>query len=178
MFVRTLTLASVLLAVAMLPAAAFGQQFVGADKCKTCHNAKDKGEMHTKWKASPHAKAHETLAGPEAKKLDKGADASKDAKCLKCHDTESATTADKLGKSFKGEQGVQCESCHGAGDKHVKARMASEEDGNVTDAEITMNPGEKVCLTCHNKESPSFKPFKYAEMEKKIEHKNPSKKSK
>ena len=178
MLARTLAIASVLAAAALLPAAAHGQNFVGADKCKTCHNAKDKGEMHTKWKASPHAKAHDTLAGAEAKKLDKGADAAKDAKCLKCHDTEAATSPDKLAKSFKGEQGVQCESCHGPGEKHVKARMASEEDNNVTDAEIAMNPAEKTCATCHNKESPSFKGLKYAEMVKKIEHKNPSKKSK
>jgi hypothetical protein len=175
MLVRTLKLAAVLLAASLLPAAALGQQYVGIDKCKTCHNAKAKGEMYTKWKASPHAKAHDTLAGDAAKKLNK--DAQKDAKCLKCHDTETQH-ADKLAASFKKEQGVQCESCHGPGDKHVKARNASEEENNVTDDEIVKAPDEKVCVGCHNKESPSFKPFKFAEAQQVIEHKNPSKKSK
>jgi hypothetical protein len=164
-----------LLAV-FLPTAAFGQQYVGADKCKTCHNAKDKGEMYTKWKSTKHSQAHATLAGDAAKKIDK--DALKNAKCLKCHDTEVRAGADKLAKSFKGEQGVQCETCHGPGDKHVKARMASEDDSNVTDAEITKAPTEKVCLDCHNKDSPSYKEFKFADASKVIEHKNPSKKSK
>ena len=174
---RTLNLAAIVLAAALLPAAAQGQQYVGADKCKSCHNAKSKGEMYTKWKASPHAKAHDTLATDAAKKADKGADAQKDAKCLKCHDTEVAN-ADKLAASFKKEQGVQCESCHGPGDKHVKARAASEEEDNVKDDEIVKAPAEKTCLGCHNKESPSFKGFKFAEAQKVIEHKNPSKKSK
>ena len=176
---KTLKLAAVVLAAALIPAAAnAADQYVGADKCKTCHNAKDKGEMHTKWKASPHAKANETLAGDAAKKANKGADASKDAKCLKCHDTGAALAADAKAKSFKDAQGVQCESCHGAGGAHVKARMASEDDSNVADTEIVKAPAEKVCTTCHNKESPTFKSFAYADMVKKIEHKNPSKKSK
>ena len=58
---RTLKLGAVVLAV-LVPALSFGQNYVGTDKCKTCHNAKDKGEMHTKWKTSKHAKAMETLA--------------------------------------------------------------------------------------------------------------------
>ena len=41
-----------------------------------------------------------------------------------------------------------------------------------------VQPAPQSCLLCHNKESPSFKGLKYAEMVKKIEHKNPSKKSK
>ncbi|MBI5545522.1 MAG: hypothetical protein HY901_16680 [Deltaproteobacteria bacterium] len=177
MFARTFELALVVSATALLPAAAFGQQYVGSEKCKTCHNAKDKGEMYTKWKATQHAKAFETLGSEAAKKLNKGADAQKEGKCLKCHNTEAAVPADKLAKSFKKDQGVGCESCHGPGDKHVKARMASEDDSTVTDAEVVRAPGEKTCLTCHNKESPTFKGFKFAEAAKKIEHKNPSKKS-
>jgi hypothetical protein len=178
MLVKTLKLAAVVIAAALVPALAFGQtnNYVGSDKCKTCHNAKDKGEAYTKWKASPHAKAYETLAGDAAKKVNK--DAQKDAKCLKCHDTGADLAADKLAKSFKKDQGVQCEACHGPGEKHVKARMASEDDSNVTDTEIIKAPTEKTCVACHNKESPTFKGFNFAEYDKKIEHKNPTKKSK
>lgn len=174
---QSLKLVAVVAAAVLLPAAAqAADQYVGSEKCKTCHNAKDKGEMYTKWKASEHAKATETLSGDAAKKINK--DAAKDAKCLKCHDTGAGLAADAKAKSFKEGQGVGCESCHGAGSKHVKARMASEDDSGVTDAEILKKPGEKVCTTCHNKESPTFKGFKFAEAAKKIEHKNPSKKAK
>jgi len=176
--IQTLKLGVLVLAAALIPAAAFGQNYVGTDKCKTCHNAKDKGEMHTKWKASKHAKAMETLASPEAKKANKGADAVADAKCLKCHDTAATAPADKLAKSFKKGLGVGCESCHGPGEKHVKARMASEDDSTVKADEIVLAPDEKTCVTCHNKESPTFKSFKFAEAAKAIEHKNPSKKVK
>lgn len=175
MLSRTLSLAAIALAIVAAPAAASAQNYVGSDKCKTCHNAKNKGEMYTKWKASAHAKAFETLGNEQSKKIAKG-DAQKDAKCLKCHTTEAAVPADKLAKSFKKEQGVGCESCHGPGDKHVKARMAAEDDAAVTDAEIVKAPGEKNCQGCHNKESPTFKGFKYAEAVKAIEHKDPSKK--
>ena len=36
--------------------------FVGAEKCKMCHNSPAKGAQFTKWSESKHAKAFATLA--------------------------------------------------------------------------------------------------------------------
>lgn len=157
---KTLKLAAVVAAAALLPSASHAaDQYVGADKCKSCHK-----EIHATMKAGPHAKAGESK------------DVAKDpAKCMKCHDTGAALTADQKGKSFKDGQGVQCESCHGPASKHVKARMADEGGAKVADDEIVKKPAEAVCVKCHNKESPTFKGFKFAEAAKKIEHKQPKK---
>jgi hypothetical protein len=35
-------------------------------------------------------------------------------------------------------------------------------------------PTEEVCKTCHNPESPTYKPFNYAEKLAKIAHPNPT----
>lgn len=159
---------AVVVAVA-LPASAFAQaKFVGEGKCKSCH-----GAVVTQLKSGPHAKAFETLGTPEAKKVGAKAgvtDPQADAKCLKCHVTASG--AEGLPATMKKESGVQCESCHGAGGNHVKARMAAEENSKPAPGEIDVKPAEKVCTTCHNKESPTFKGFKYADAVAKIKHTN------
>ncbi len=45
-----------------LSSAAISQdyKYIGAAKCKMCHNKPDKGEQYTKWENSPHAKAMES----------------------------------------------------------------------------------------------------------------------
>jgi predicted secreted protein len=171
---RHLLIAS-LIALA-LPAGAYAQKFVGNDKCKACHQSKEMGEQITRWKASKHAKAFDNLATPEAKKVAsaKGvADAQKDEKCMRCHDT--AFGSDKAAPSLKHNVGVQCESCHGPGEVHVKARQAADEGAKVPDAEINKKPTEKVCVSCHNKDSPTFKSFDFGEALKAIAHPVPKK---
>ena len=46
-------------------------KYVGAAKCKMCHNSADKGAQFTKWSESKHSKAMETLKGPDALKIGK-----------------------------------------------------------------------------------------------------------
>ena len=47
---------------------AFSQEYeyIGAAKCKMCHNKPETGKQYDLWKASSHSKAFETLKGPEA----------------------------------------------------------------------------------------------------------------
>lgn len=172
------TLIPAILAALLLPGVAVAQNYVGADKCKGCHEPAKMGKQHSTWKASPHAKAFATLATEESKKIakEKGiADPQTDAKCLKCHDTAATAAADKLAKSFKKGQGVGCESCHGPAENHTKARAIAEDDAPIAEGEIVKKPGEKVCLECHNKESPTFKAFKFADAVKAIAHPKPGK---
>lgn len=166
-------------AVALAEDPAKGNKYVGAEKCKTCHGAKAKGDMYSAWKAMDHAKAFEVLAGDEAKKLgkEKGVDNPQTSeKCLKCHQTAFGVAAADLEKTFDPKVGVQCESCHGPGGNHVKARMAAEDDEEVADTEIVKAPPAATCKTCHNEESPSYKPFCYKFSASKIRHLDPRKK--
>jgi hypothetical protein len=160
-------------------------KFIGAQKCKTCHASKETGNQFEVLSHMKHAKAFESLAGDEAKKLakEKGIDDPQKADaCVKCHVTAFGVPEAEVAKSFDKTQGIQCESCHGPGDLHVKARMAAaaaeEPDApkvfkGVPASEIVTHPAIDVCTTCHNKESPSYKPFCHCKFKKEIRHLNP-----
>jgi len=138
-------------------------QYIGAVKCKMCHNKAEKGEQYNKWLASPHAKAMASLKGADAK----------NPKCLKCHST--AATADQaLVASITVEEGVSCESCHGAGSLYKVA--TTMKDMKLAMSKGLIMPDEKVCKKCHNEESPNYKGFNYKEYVAKISHKDPTKK--
>jgi len=138
-------------------------KYVGAAKCKMCHNKEEKGEQYNKWAGGPHAKAMAAL---------KGADAT-NAKCLKCHSTFDSV-AENLRGGITREEGVSCESCHGAGSAYKVAGIMKDKTKAMANGLIM--PDEKLCRKCHNKESPNYKEFNFAAYSKKIAHKDPSKK--
>jgi hypothetical protein len=164
---------------ALSPATAGDHAFVGADKCKMCHNAAPKGAQYTKWSESSHSKAFATLASEEARKVAsaKGiADPQKAAECLKCHVTGHGTDAARLTDKYNAAQGVSCESCHGAGGDYWKMEVMKDHAKSVA-AGMTV-PDEATCKTCHNPESPTFKGFDYAAAKAKVAHPNPQRAAK
>ncbi len=167
----------VLLVLALaLPARAEGHKYVGAEKCKMCHNSPAKGAQFTKWSESKHAKAYATLATDEAKKVAQAkgiADPQKDPACLKCHVTGASAPADQLGEKYKKEEGVTCEACHGPGSDYMA--MAVMKDKAKATAAGLVDPTEAVCKGCHNPESPTFKEFNFATASATIAHPNPAK---
>jgi hypothetical protein len=136
-------------------------KYIGAVKCKMCHNKADKGEQFNKWQAGPHAKAMESLKGDEAK----------DPKCLKCHST-AASVDSKLLAGIKAEEGVSCESCHGPGSMYKTAAIMKNQKLSLAKGLIL--PEEAVCKTCHNEESPHYKGFNFEEYVAKIAHDDPT----
>ena len=146
-------------------------KYVGAAKCKMCHMSK--GKQYPTWSESKHAKAFESLKSEAALKIgkEKGiADPSTDAKCLKCHSTASEIDA-TLNGGIKNEEGVSCETCHGPGSAYKAPAVMRSRDESIKNGLIV--PDEKLCLKCHNSESPTFKGFDYATYNAKITHKNP-----
>jgi hypothetical protein len=159
-------------------AAAADHEYIGATKCKTCHNSTKKGKIYDKWLETAHANAYTTLASDESKAIakEKGIeDAQKADACLKCHMTGHGTAAELLGKKYSIEEGVTCEACHGPGGDYYKTSvMKALAAGEADAAEVGfVTPDEKSCLTCHNEESPTYKEFKFAERWPEIEHKVP-----
>ncbi|HAH23920.1 MAG TPA: cytochrome C554 [Prolixibacteraceae bacterium] len=136
-------------------------QYVGAAKCKMCHNKADKGEQYNKWLASPHAKAMAALKGAELK----------NPKCLKCHSTAAAADQSLIA-SITVEEGVSCESCHGPGSLYKVATVMKDQKVALTKGMIL--PTEKVCKKCHNEESPNYKGFNFKEYSAKIAHDDPT----
>ncbi len=150
-------------------------EYIGAMKCKMCHNKPTTGKQYTIWSEGPHAKAMETLKSDKAKEIAKKKgidDPSKAEACVKCHATTGHTDKN-LHLTITQDEGVSCESCHGAGSKYksmavMKSREKSIENGLII-------PDEKLCKQCHNEESPTFKGFNFDEYAKKIAHPNPAK---
>ena len=151
-------------------------KFVGAAKCKMCHNTEKQGKIFDKWMASKHAQAFTSLASEEAKKVAtaKGiADPQKADACLKCHVTGHGAAAELLDVKYAAAEGVTCESCHGAGGDYWKNEVMKAVAAGTTkgaDVGLTSKPDEKSCTKCHNAESPTFKAFVYKEMWAKIQH--------
>ena len=145
-------------------------KYIGADKCKMCHNKPATGEQYNKWLKDPHSQALKQLSNKESLDYAKKngiADPAKEPKCLKCH-----STYEKAGSSLRAgilpEEGVSCESCHGAGSAYksptiMKNKKLAMESGLII-------PDQKVCLGCHNKENPFFKEFNFEASLPKIAH--------
>ena len=160
-------------------------RYVGALRCKNCHSAEDTGNQFGHWEQSKHHHAFEVLASDDAKKFAKERDIKDpqtDPKCLKCHVTAFSAPKEEFQKSFKADIGVQCETCHGPGEEHVKARMKAAAEAPaaggyaaIPDTEIVKSPTAKLCVECHNTESPTYKDFCFHEFRANIRHLNPKK---
>lgn len=177
---------------------AAGNRYVGAKRCQRCHDGADKGNQYSKWHKGKHAQAFKTLGTAKAKKIGAKSGISNpqtSPKCLRCHETGHGKSKDQLGKSFKTGIGVQCESCHGPSEKHFRDRFEAEqeddededyEDEDDPDDEVLMSlpkgeltpVTEKLCNTCHNKDSPSHKPICYCKSVKELSHFDPRRETK
>ena len=72
---------------------------------------------------------------------------------------------------------VGCQACHGPGSEYksmkVKKGLA---DGSVKPEDVGLIEADaKLCVTCHNEESPTYIPFKFEEKVKKVSHPVPPK---
>jgi hypothetical protein len=134
------------LALLALGAVAHGQSYIGAERCKSCHEWEYK-----RWAAGPHAKAHVPLTEEQRA----------DPKCNTCHTMLPDESDDRFA-------GVQCERCHGPG-RYYHRRYV------MLDRELSryvglIDPKAEHCRQCHTEGTPSIKPFQYEEMWQRIDH--------
>jgi len=146
-------------------------KYIGTAKCKMCHNSEAKGKIYDKWVATGHANAYKTLLNEQsiaiAKKMGID-DASKSDKCLRCHVAGyKEPSADK----YTMEEGVTCEACHGPGSDYWTMKIMQNKKTAMANGLV--EPSEELCVKCHNKDSPTYKPFKYADAYKLVEHHAP-----
>lgn len=134
--------------------------YVGAKRCKNCHEGVQNKKVYEKWQHALHAGAFKTLKA-------KGQE--KNPKCLVCHVTGFNDGGYQIGASNAADfEGVQCEACHGKGSFYLKKHT-------MKDIQLAVNNGllfpiDVTCTKCHNKNSPTFKEFNYAEAVKVITH--------
>ena len=150
-------------------------QYVGAAKCKVCHNAEKKGAQYSKWEESQHAKAYAALASEEAVAIGKklGIDNPQTSdQCLKCHVTAFGVDDKMKAESFDMTEGVGCEACHGPGSEYKSMKVMKDRDAAISAGMII--PTAENCVKCHNDESPSYKEFVFEDFWKKIAHPIPA----
>jgi cytochrome c554/c'-like protein len=163
-------------------------EYIGAIACRKCH-----GDQYKAWKKTNMAQAFENLKPGERAEakgkagLDPSKDYTRDETCLSCHvtgfgepggyaippkgDTPEAKRAQKKAKAM---EGVQCESCHGPASLSVAHKKLDEKYkwDDVVKAEVLPGmwfPDEKICLACHNDESPFVKEGYVFDFEKRKE---------
>jgi hypothetical protein len=161
MVFRILMFVSFLVFVGSNNLSAQDYDYIGAAKCKTCHNKPATGAQYKIWASGPHAKAMESLSAEEAK----------DPKCIKCHSTVGHVDPDYI-IGLKISEGVSCESCHGPGSGYKSNSVMKSREKSMAKGLIL--PTEQVCKTCHNEESPNYKGFNFDEYVKKIAHPVPA----
>lgn len=128
-----------------------GNQYVGDDGCRNCHNTK-KRPIFDHWKRTGHAHAMETL---EKKATPRGQDFNPE--CVLCHVVGFGyKTGYRSMEATPHFAGVQCESCHGPGGKHV-----DEETEKGKDEPRQFRPAKfrdagairQLCVSCHDAEN-------------------------
>lgn len=114
-------------------------EFVGVEKCKSCHL-----EEHKQWSKTKHAFAFNTLIRKHRQFS---------PKCVMCHVTGGGYESGySFGSRDRSLVNVQCEMCHGPGSAHIK---------NPLQINLLRRPTEKLCITCHDDEHSDFDMNKY-----------------
>jgi excinuclease UvrABC ATPase subunit len=152
----------------LLASSTGGFSYVGVNKCKACHQSGRDGRQYDIWRNSLHAGAYRTLTTVVSEQIAKKKNMKKkpceSQECLECHTIKS--------NKFK-EDGVQCESCHGPGSAYKSnSIMRNKEESIANGMTEYRNDGdiEKSCITCHNKKSPTYKPFDFKSRWQDIKH--------
>ena len=152
-------------------------KYVGAAKCKMCHNSEAAGQQHKIWSSTAHANAMKTLSSPAALEYAQKnniADPSKEPKCVNCHSTFGPANAGMIDEEsdVSVNEGVSCETCHGPGSAYKARNIMLDRTKSMENGLVL--PTKEVCEKCHNSdENPFKKPFNFDEFVKKIAHPKP-----
>ncbi|HEX7476689.1 MAG TPA: multiheme c-type cytochrome [Polyangiales bacterium] len=133
-------------AVLPKPAPLGTAHYVGAQACKSCHEA-----AYAWWQTHPHGNAYATLT-----KRHKEFNLS----CVGCHVTGYGKPGGSTVVHNEGLVNVGCESCHGPGSVHV---AHPERTGAQI---ITRDPTQETCRQCHTPEHSDL--FAFAEFRKRL----------
>jgi len=151
--------------------------YMGSKSCQKCHFREYGAWQKTKMALALNAlKPGEAADAKKKGNLDPAKDYTKDPKCVMCHVTGygklGGYPAIVEGKEWTADEktraplleGVGCESCHGPGEKFSPYKKDKKDYQWADIAKLgAIHPDEKLCATCHNTQSPSYKEFKFSE---------------
>jgi hypothetical protein len=139
--------------------------YVGAEKCKTCHQKKLMGNQYAVWQAGPHRQGFTTLKSEASVEIaaSKGLETAphESPECLRCHVAAWGVPLMRLVDPIDRTLGVQCESCHGPGRDYRKKKIMSKR--KTAERKGLFDPARDaaICTACHNEDSPTFDPSRY-----------------
>ena len=136
-------------ALASLPVAALAQNYIGAERCRSCHEFE-----YQVWARGPHQRSHLALT----------AEQQADPKCNTCH----TMAAEGAAEGVPNATGIECERCHGPG-KYYHPRYVMK-DRELARAVGLIDPTPAHCQQCHTEGAPSIRPFSYEELWTRIDH--------
>lgn len=158
-------------------------RYVGTAACQRCHSEPRGGPFpqgeYGVWINHYHAAAHRTLTRPYTRALaqqKRGVqDPATDWRCLKCHVTAYGVPAERLGPGYRHEDGVSCEACHGPGGDYLLSHWRGQRGFESREAAgfviyRDLDDRDRLCRSCHNPLSPTYKPFNVASFSAAIRH--------
>jgi hypothetical protein len=153
----------------------FGQQlsYVGAGKCKICHQSEKQGRQFPIWSESKHSQSFVALASEKAQPIAQElglTNPQESPKCFECHSPLAEKAVD-----LKAE-GVSCEVCHGPGSAYKTLSIMKNKEEAVKNGLILYSSPEaikKQCLTCH--QNAHGKSFDFTASWENIKHTIPEK---
>ncbi len=139
--------------------------YVGVDKCGTCHKKELMGDQLATWRSGPHAVAFATLSNEQSLAIarERGIEGSpaEAAECLSCHATSHGLDPARVAYPVEAADGVQCESCHGPGRDYRKKKVMSDREEALRKGLWEAGKDAGICTACHNERSPTFDPKRY-----------------
>jgi len=135
-----------LLALCAVSRPAAAQSYLGATRCRECHEFE-----YRVWASGPHARAQLALSADELR----------DAKCNTCHTMQPGSSDERF-------VGVQCEQCHGGGQFYHYAYVMKDKD--LSRAVGLVDPSPAHCQRCHTEGAPSIEPFEFERAWARIDH--------
>jgi hypothetical protein len=139
--------------------------YVGVEKCRTCHEKELMGNQVKAWAEGPHRKAYETLTSERSQQIarDRGIQtpAHQSDACLRCHVTAHDVSPVRIANPVELVDGVQCESCHGPGRDYRKKKIMSDREVAMKKGLWDASADGAICSNCHNPESPTYDPERY-----------------
>ena len=165
MTLRAAMMIPLLLAAAPAASAEKLHDYVGVEKCRTCHEKELMGNQVRVWAEGPHRRAYETLTTQAsvaiAKELGIETPPYQSDACLRCHVTAHGVSPVRIANPVELVDGVQCESCHGPGRDYRKKKIMSDLEVATSKGLWDAGAAEAICAACHNPESPTYDEDRY-----------------
>lgn len=128
--------------------------YLGAQRCRVCHESVSSGDQFARWLESPHSQAFAVLESDSAKRYIQANGGSSNS-CIGCHTTLGRHALTEMEERLN-KEGVGCERCHGAGSAYAFFNVMRDRPAFLAAGGIVGSLDD--CYQCHAREINSEAP--------------------